>query len=177
MSGTIQEKLEAARKGRLNEINQKLPLFHANYMTILLLICVFQPFDNFIPEFYAFLVVDAVFHMLNIETYNLHYTYNAKNTYDYGTYDYHYRYLYNYFNAYAFTRPISLGSKLTGELSASWGYIRREDRETIKIRIDGLYAVAFKRSGARGWSEKSEKEAFGNALKDMVEHAGREDSD
>ena len=56
-------------------------------------------------------------------------------------------------------------------------YIRREDRETIKIRIDGLYAVAFKRSGARGWSEKSEKEAFGNALKDMVEHAGREDSD
>lgn len=48
-------------------------------------------------------------------------------------------------------------------------YLRRETREYIRIRIDGLYAVVFKRSGARAWSEKSEDDAWQKAFRKMMD--------
>ena len=51
-------------------------------------------------------------------------------------------------------------------------YLFRQDRQRMYIRMDGLYAVAYKHNGARGWSDKSEQHAKFNALRDLMKRAG-----
>lgn len=61
----------------------------------------------------------------------------------------------------------------TGELgNRNSTYLWKEDRETCTVRIDGLYAVAYKNNNAEGWSDKSEEHAKSLALKDLVSKAG-----